>query len=132
QRSPGNLFGDPVKVTLDPKSNAPIKLVADKVIPPVQPPADDDNVKRIKIESQILTKWWGQPIFLGATVLLPKDYDKHPDVRYPVVYDHGHFSLGAPGGFGRAAGGRGGRGRGGTSFTDYWLANGTPRMIRVT
>ena len=37
-------------------------------------------VKRIKIQSQILTKWWGHPIYLGATVLLPKDYDKHPDV----------------------------------------------------
>ena len=58
-------------------------------------------VKRIKIQSQVLTKWWGQPIFLGATILLPKDYDKHPDVHYPVNYIQGHFSLGAPGGFGR-------------------------------
>jgi hypothetical protein len=67
-------------------------------------------------------------------VLLPKDYDKHPDVKYPVVYSHGHFSLGAPGGFrppGSAApaGGRGGQGGG---FSDYWLADGTPRVILVT
>lgn len=90
--SPGNIYGDPVRITWDPKSSAPIRLVADKVIPPVQVPADNDNVKRIKIQSAILTKWWGHPIFLGATVLLPKDYDRHPDVKYPVVYDHGHFS----------------------------------------
>ncbi len=50
-------------------------------------------VKRIKIQSAILTKWWGHPIYLGATVLLPKDYDAHPDVRYPVNYEQGHFSL---------------------------------------
>ena len=46
------------------------------MIPPITPPADTDMVKRIKIQSQILTKWWGQPIFLGATILLPKDYDE--------------------------------------------------------
>jgi Putative esterase len=134
KRSPGNLFGDPVKVHFDPASSAPIVLVADKINPPVQAPADTDMVKRIKIQSQILTKWWGQPIYLGAVILLPKDYDKHPDVKYPVVYDEGHFSLGAPGGFGGR--GRGGRGGGdaapGGGFTGYWQANGTPRMIMVT
>jgi len=133
KRSPGNLFGDPVKITFDPKSSKPITLVANRVIPPISVPADNDYVKRIKIKSDILSKWWGQPIYFGATVLLPKDYDKHPDVKYPVVYSHGHFSLGAPGGFrppGTAApaGGRGGQ----SGFSDYWLADGTPRVILVT
>ena len=55
QRSPGNLYGDPVKISYDPSSSAPIKLVADKVIPPVSwfPPTMS-IVKRIKIQSQIL------------------------------------------------------------------------------
>ena len=101
KRSPGNLFGEPTKVRIDPASPTPITLVADKVIPPIEVPADTALVKRIKIQSQILTKWWGHPIFLGATVLLPKDYDAHPDVHYPVNYSEGHFSLSAPGGFGR-------------------------------
>ena len=57
KRSPGNLFGDPVKVTFDPKSVAPIRLVANKVIPPIQPPADTAMVKRIRFQSAILTKW---------------------------------------------------------------------------
>ena len=34
KRSPGNVYGDPVKVTFDPHSATPIALVADKVIPP--------------------------------------------------------------------------------------------------
>jgi hypothetical protein len=122
KRSPGNLYGEPVKMRLDPASTAAIRLVADKVIPPIQPPADTGMVKRIRIQSQVLTKWWGQPIFLGATVLLPKDYDKHPDVRYPVNYIQGHFSLAAPGGFG----GRGGE------FDKFWLAEDTPRFLYVT
>ena len=61
--SPGNLFGDPVQVTFDPASTTPIRLIADKVIPPIQVPADTEQVKRIKIQSQILTKWWGHPIY---------------------------------------------------------------------
>ena len=121
KRSPGNLFGDPVKVQFDPNSTAPIRLVADKVIPPIPPIPDTALVKRIKIQSAILTKWWGHPIYLGATVLLPKDYDSHPDVRYPINYQHGHFSTAAPGGFGR-----------GGDFDKYWLADGTPRMIYAT
>ena len=135
KRSPGNLFGDPVKITFDPKSSKPITLVANKVIPPVTVPADNDYVKRIRMKSEILSKWWGQPIYFGATVLLPKDYDRHPDVKYPVVYSHGHFSLGSPGGF-RAPGAQpaptGGRGGQAGGFSDYWLADGTPRVILVT
>ena len=125
QRSPGNLYGAPVKVTWDPASRAPIHLVADKVIPPVVVPNDDEYVRRIKLESAILSKWWGHPIYLGATVLLPKDYDKHPAVRYPVIYDEGHFSLRAPGGFGDTTGR-------GAPFTKYWLSDSAPRMILVT
>ena len=125
RRSPGNLYGDPVRISWDPASRAPIRLVADKVIPAAEVPADDQYVRRIKMQSAILTKWWGHPIFLGATVLLPKDYDRHPDVRYPVVYSHGHFSLRAPGGFGDTTS------RGGV-FTRYWQSDTAPRMILVT
>jgi enterochelin esterase-like enzyme len=121
KRSPGNIFGDPVKITVDPKSDAPIRLAADKVIPPIQPPPDTAQVKRIKIQSAILTKWWGQAMYLGATVLLPKDYDAHPSVRYPVNYIQGHFSLNAPSGFGRNA-----------EFDRLWLAPDTPRFLYVT
>ena len=116
KRSPGNIFGDPVKISFDPKSSTPIKLVANKVIPPIVLPAETENVKRIKIQSAILTKWWGQPMYLGATVLLPKDYGTHPEAKYPIVYDHGHFSLRAP--------------RVGSD--PAWNADGTPRMIIAT
>jgi enterochelin esterase-like enzyme len=121
KRSPGNVFGDPVRVKFDPTSTSPIRLVANKVIPPIRVPADTEMVKRIKIQSAILTKWWGQPIYLGATILLPKDYDRHPDVRYPVNYIQGHFSLAAPGGYGR-----------GGEFDRLWMAEDTPRFLYVT
>ena len=40
KRSPGNIYGDPVKIHFDPASSTPITLVADKVIPPIALPAD--------------------------------------------------------------------------------------------
>src|SRR5579859_8259742 len=50
KRSPGNLYGDPIRVHFDPSSSRPISLVADKAIPPITPPADTDLVKRIRID----------------------------------------------------------------------------------
>ena len=121
KRSPGNIFGDPMRVAFDPKSATPIRLVANKVIPPIQSPADTEMVKRIRFQSVILSKWWGQPIYLGATVLLPKGYDTHPNVRYPVNYMQDHFSLNPPGGYGR-----------GGDFDRFWMSDTAPRFIAVT
>jgi hypothetical protein len=121
RRSPGNLFSKPQRVLVDPKGGTPIRLVCDQVIPPIQPQPDTDLVKRLRFRSEILSKWWGQPVYLGAIVLLPKDYDRHPEARYPVNYIQGHFSTGAPGGFGR-----------GGPFDALWLAEDTPRFIYVT
>ncbi len=121
RRSPGNLYSTPVKVHLDPRQETPVRLVCDQVIPPIEPPPDTQYVKRFRIKSEILSKWWGQPIYLGATVLLPRGYDEHPDVRYPVNYIQGHFSTAAPDRFG-----------GGGDFDRLWLADATPRFIYVT
>ncbi len=95
-RSPGNLYSAVERVHLDPKAGYDVKLSLDHVIPPVKMPADTQWVKHIKIQSAMLTKFWGQSIYLGATVLLPKGYDTHPKVYYPVLYEQGHFSLSPP------------------------------------
>lgn len=120
-RSPGNLHSDVKPVHLDPSSGYTIKLSLDKVIPPVEVPEDTKWVKRIKIQSTLLTEFWGHPIYLGAAILLPKGYDTHPDVYYPVHYRQGHFSLRAPGGF-----------RERNSYYKVWTSDNFPRMIAVT
>jgi hypothetical protein len=123
RRSPGNMFSTPKKVTIDPKApkGTLIDLVCDQVIPPISAQPDTEYVKHIKFRSEILSKWWGQPISLGATVLLPKDYDKHPDVKFPVNYHQDHFNPRPPGGFG-----------GGGAFDKMWLAEDMPRFLYVT
>jgi hypothetical protein len=130
-RSPGNLYSTPRQVTLDASKGYRVPLVCDQIIPPVVVPPDTEWVKRLKIQSQILTRFWGRPIYLGATVLLPRDYATST-VSYPVLYEQGHFGLGAPLGFSTVPGqGRGG-GRGGLELYNEWIKDNFPRMIVVT
>jgi len=130
-RSPGNLFSAVKKVHLDANAGYDVKLELTNVIPPVEVPADTAWVKRVKIQSKLLTAFWGHPFYIGATVLLPKDYDRNPGERYPVIYIQGHFSLGAPFGFTESAPG-GGRGQAGAAFAKEWMSDNFPRMIAVT
>lgn len=119
-RSPGNLYSEVQKVVIDPAKGGVIRLTASKVIPPVVVPPDTKWVKRFKFESPLLTKFWGRPIYLGATVLLPRDYDTST-VAYPVHYMQGHFSLRAPLGFDE-----------GNAVYQDWIKDDFPRMILVT
>jgi hypothetical protein len=119
-RSPGNLYSLPQKLHVDTSKPAAIKIVADQIIPPVEIPKDTAYVKRFKFQSPLLTKFWGRPIWLGATVLLPRDYDRE-STSYPVNYVQGHFSLGAPYGFDEK-----------NDFSKAWLADNFPRLVIVT
>jgi hypothetical protein len=98
-RSPGNLYSEVQKVHLDPAAAYDVKLSLTKEIPPVHVPEDTAWVKHIKIRSEMLTKFWGHPMYIGAIVLLPKGYDEHPNAHYPVIYEQDHFSLRTPLGF---------------------------------
>jgi hypothetical protein len=95
-RSPGNLYSVVQRVHLDPKAGYEVTLSLANVIPAIPPPVDTKWVKHVKIASTLLSKFWGQPVYLGATVLLPQGYDTHRAVRYPVIYEQGHFGLDPP------------------------------------
>ncbi len=118
--SPGNITGTPVQIHWDPAASTTIALSAANVIPPIAPAVDTENVKFIKIQSAILTKWWGQPMYLGAIVTLPDGYAAHPNVKYPINYVQGHFP--------RGGGAGGNRGRGATPAPP---TGPQPRMINV-
>ena len=89
--APGNFYSEPQKISLDPKKRKTIKITLGKVIPPIVPPKDTDYIKHIKIQSKLLTEFWGRPMYLGAHVLLPHGYDEHPDAKYPLMIFHGHY-----------------------------------------
>lgn len=87
--APGNLFSTPQKVSIGKSGN--IDIILDKKIPPIEPPKDTEWVKHIKMKSKLLSEFWGRDIYLGAHVLLPKDWSTKTNVKYPLAIFHGHF-----------------------------------------
>ena len=139
--APGTLLSEAQPVRLDPAAGFSVHLRVVEELPPIEVPPDDEWVRRVRFESPLLSDFWGQPVFLGATVLLPDGYETHPDVRYPTVYQQGHFSLEPPFGFSsapveetpaaRAA--REARGvENGFEFFEAWRSPDFPRMMAVT
>lgn len=90
--APGNFYSKPAKINFTHGVNQNISIVLDQEIPVIKPPADTKYIKHIKIESERLTKFWGRPMHLGASILLPHGYDEHPEAHYPLIVFHGHFS----------------------------------------
>ena len=76
-----------------------------------QVPKDTEHVKHIRFESPLLSKFWGHPIFIGATILLPKDYDRDVGSLVPGQLRAGALLARCPGGIRRS--GRTSRGRDG-------------------
>ena len=97
--SPGNLISPVQKIHYDPSQDQSFSIKLDSVLPAINLPADTKQVKHIRVRSKILSDFWGHDMYLGATILLPRGYDDHIGVNYPVVYEQDHFSLGAPEGF---------------------------------
>ena len=113
---PGNLYSKPVKMHLDPKSGLTVRISLTEKMPSVadNPKGVDsllgwsganedhsivDNkwVKHVRIQSDLLTKFWGRPTYLGAVVLLPDGWDEHPDAHYPLIVEQDHFARDLPG-----------------------------------
>jgi hypothetical protein len=135
-KSAGNLYSDVRRFHLDPLSGYEIQLSLNHTIAAEPMPADTQYVKHIKIQSKLLTQFWGQPIYLGATVLLPEGYDAHAAAHYPVVYEQGHFNLRPPLGFSTEPPPAGTPLREnrltGIDLYERWKGANFPRMIAVT
>ncbi len=90
-QAPGNYYSTPRKMNINASGSRALTVDLDQEIPPIEPPEDTKYVKHIRIQSDLLTEFWGRPMYLGAHVLLPEGFDEHPNVRYPVAIMHGHF-----------------------------------------
>jgi hypothetical protein len=135
--SPGNLYNAPVKLHIDPRTKETLRLSLDQEIPPIPQPADTKYVKYVRIQSEALTKFWGRPMYIGAIVLLPEGFDEHPDARYPVMINHGHFMSElrsfheTPAPAGRRAGATETAADPAYEFYKQWTGAGFPRMLMV-
>ncbi len=88
---PGNFYSTPRRIHVDPATGGVIRVEMAQVIPPIVPPKDTKYIKHLRIESKLLSKFWGRPMYLGAIVLLPAGWYSHPDAHYPLLVEQGHF-----------------------------------------
>jgi hypothetical protein len=88
--APGNLYSRPQKVTLGGGAGV-IHIVLDQEIPVIEAPKDTKYIRHVQIQSQLLTKFWGRPMFIGAVVLVPEGFDEHPNARFPMMVFEDHF-----------------------------------------
>ena len=89
--APGNLYSKPRKITVG-HGSAPVEIVMDQVIPPLPEIKDTKYVRHLRIQSQLLTKFWGRPMYLSVLVLVPEGFDAHPEAHYPLMIFHDHFA----------------------------------------
>ncbi len=87
---PGNLYSTPQRVHVGPGSPA-IAVSLTNVIPPIAPIADSKYIRHIRIQSKLLSDFWGTPMFLSAVVLVPEGFDEHPSAHYPEMVFEDHF-----------------------------------------
>ena len=95
-KKPGNLYSKPFELSYDPTQAGTSELVLDQEIPPVPAFKDTKYVRHVRVRSERLSKFWGRDVHLAAFVTLPWGFDEHPDARYPLVIDHGHFPAEPP------------------------------------
>ncbi|WP_462253320.1 alpha/beta hydrolase-fold protein [Ekhidna sp.] len=90
-RSPGNIYSSPQKITIKDGQASNFSIVMDQIIPPIEEPEDTEWIKHIKIKSDLLSEFWGRDMYLGAHILLPKGFEDHPEAKYPLMVFHGHY-----------------------------------------
>lgn len=131
----GNLYSDPVPVRIG--AGGTTRIEVKHVIPLARQPSDTEWLKHVRIQSETLTRWWGRPIYVHATVLLPKGYSENAQTRYPTIYALGHST---PFGFNPDSARVRNIGQinpttgleTGWDFYKSWTAPDFPRMIAVT
>jgi hypothetical protein len=88
-RSPGNLYSQPVKAEVG--ASSVISLELTQVIPAIEAPKDTKYIRHVRFQSKLLTEFWGLPVYLNASVLVPRDFDGSTQ-HYPVAFYQNHFS----------------------------------------
>ncbi|MEE4299842.1 MAG: hypothetical protein V2J24_10410 [Pseudomonadales bacterium] len=90
-RKPGNFLSTPREIEIAATGSQRFEIVLDAAIPEIEPPADTPWIKHVRMRSELLSEFWGEDVYLGAHVLIPRGFDEHPEARYPLMVFHGHF-----------------------------------------
>src|SRR6202046_4079962 len=70
--APGNLYSKPVKAHID--GHARLALVLSETMPPIPAEPDTKYIRHIRIQSELLTRFWGAPMYLSAIIMVPDGF----------------------------------------------------------
>jgi hypothetical protein len=119
--APGNLYSDVRRLTIDPSHGGTVPIELNHEVAPERLPSDAEFVRYVKLQSRLLSNFHGRPAFLRAGVILPRDFDREPNRRYPLRVRIG--------GYGTRFTAAGRMMSPNSPFRSRWLADDTPRMI---
>ncbi len=119
--APGNLYSDVQTTALDPARGGTVRLELTRAVPAEKLPADTDDVKYLRLHSELLSRFHGRPMFLRAAVILPRDFARDGSRHYPLRVHTG--------GYGTRFTAAGEMMNAGTAFRKLWYADDTPRML---
>lgn len=134
---PGNLYSKVQQARLDPARGFALDIDLTEVIAPVDEEADTEWLKTVRIKSEILSSFWGTPIYFGARVLLPRGFDEHPEAHYPAIYVFGHgtpffFDTDPASHEPEVVRARDANLQTGYEFQQIWRSDGFPRVVAIT
>lgn len=135
---PGNLYSKTQKLHLDNDAPGTARIELTETIEPFEEPKDTEWLRHVRIKSKILSDFWGTPMYLGATALLPRDYEKHPNSRYPTLYAQSqerttpfYFNPDPASHEADLRGARSGNVQTGYEFYQSWKSDGFPRFVVI-
>jgi hypothetical protein len=88
---PGNLYSKPTKVHIAAGLQQNVHLELTEVIPPIKPEPDTKYIRHLRIQSKLLSDFWGTPTYLSAVVMVPQGFDEHLNAHYPLIVFEDHF-----------------------------------------
>jgi S-formylglutathione hydrolase FrmB len=91
--APGDLYSPVASVELDATATARVRLELTEAVPAETLPANSEFIKYLKIKSRLLSEFHGRPIYLRAGVILPRDFSRQPDRRYPLEVHIGGYAA---------------------------------------
>jgi hypothetical protein len=121
--APGDLYSPVTTMRLDPAAGGTVHLELSRALPVETLPPDQELVKYLKIHSRLLSDFHGRPIHLRAGLILPRDFNRDLERRYPVRV---HI-----GGYGSRFSNVGPMMSPESGFHRAWMADDAPRMILV-
>jgi len=121
-KASGNLYSKPVKIKIFEKNKLRIELSDTIKSRRNSEPANTELVKYVEIESRLLSEFWGKPVKIKASVLLPKNFMENGNKKYPVRINIGGYGSSWT---------RASRLESDKSFLTWWLSDTAPEIITI-